>query len=259
MKVSFKWGYTTTRHIMFWLVLAAAVGRYFAKGSFSDSHKEFVDWLATDFNWMVSIALLCVVPIIYLFWAADRIHMEYVSGAEARKAELESKVATYEERDRPKLTVSFSKGISGCSATNHNGLRYFRLLVMLDYFQGITGCSGVLTCVERESDGKILMNHESIPLPFVPSHEPDTTNKTLMPARPFFLDVLVVHEFSQQLQNPGPGKVYLLKDNQGNLVFDKPDTYLLTVNLAGVGIPTQIVKVRFEWTGDYNTVAYSIV
>jgi len=245
---------------MFWLGIAAALGLSLSKESpWGNNHRAFLDWLANDFNWIAPILFLCVVPMIYLFRAADQIHSEYVAAAEATQLELSNKLEAYEKGDQAKFVVSFSKGISGCCASNHNGQLYYRLLVMLECHQAVSSCSGVLTCVERKSDGKILMNHESIPLPFTPSHEADSTNKTLVPARPYFLDLLIVHEKAQQLQNPGPGgEVYILKDNEDNPVFSKPDTYLLTVNLAGIGIKTQIEKACFEWTGDFKTVEYSM-
>jgi hypothetical protein len=180
---------------------------------------------------------------------------------------LNQKLVTIEngnlEEKRAKLEVECAKSVEGCSVTSEQSSRhYFRARVTLRCHQAVSGCFGSLTRIEGFASNRLIREQEVDTLPFAPSHDPDSTSKTLSPDVPIFLDVLVVDFRS------GVDQVYIAhkqhganpaRTADGHYVFESVGIFSISVKMGGTGIPTQTVRFRFNWTGDYRTSELSVI
>ena len=135
------------------------------------------------------------------------------------------------EKEKPKFKLSCSKDITGCAVLNENhSLKFFRLLVETDCVNGIENCLGHLIKIEK--DGVIIYDHDARELPFAPAESVDSLAKTIFPATPYYLDVLVGYLHHGHIAFATKDHCSP-KDIKGEYIFRNIGEYNLTVGVSG--------------------------
>lgn len=239
-------------------VLAAAaiiVGLVLA--GLQSSGKLPVVWSNSQLAFCAEMAAVFLGALHFLFWRPYTREMESRSEIQNLQQAIADRESTLVEGNRPKLEFECATAINGCSVISEASFRhYFRAKVTLRCHQAVSGCFARLVQIQRASDNHVIRNHEIDRLPFAPSRAPDSLSKTLSPEVPEFLDVLIVdfrlgvNRVLIAAENDGAKPAMTVENTYGFNTFEK---YFLTLMTGGAGIPTQTVRLLFDWTGDHRT------
>jgi predicted transcriptional regulator len=168
-----------------------------------------------------------------------------------------NKYAALRSKLTPKFILSCNSKISGCVKFNDNrSMKFFRLCVQTECATEIRNCVGHLTKIEK--DGKVVFEDDSLDLPFAFADQPDSLAKTIFPNNPYYLDVLAFEfKFFKMWFAVKGGR--LATDKFGNDIFEEKGEYILSVSVSGSDVPTQQVKLRFNWQRDIDTVIWETI
>lgn len=102
--------------------------------------------------------------------------------------------------------------------------------------------------VEIKKGDRVCFDQNAAPLPIAP-WEKDPMTATVYPDNPRFIDVIYVHK-NGELK---PGAFGWNFKDDFHTYFDEHGDYFFIVKIIGETIPTQTVRLRFTWTGDWKT------
>ncbi len=191
----------------------------------------------------ISLLVAILIFVWILVWLPFRRH-------EMLQKEHVEEIEPLLERLKPKFKLSCGKDIPGCAVMNDKRTHIFlRMLVETDCVDGIKNCCGHLTKIEK--NGVTVFDHESRQLPFAPSTDNDSVAKTIYHNTPYFLDVLVLWYYMNQVI-VATKVISPAHDKNGAYIFKDNGEYILTVSVSGEKVPTEPTKLRLDWKNDWQ-------
>jgi hypothetical protein len=162
------------------------------------------------------------------------------------------------EKLRPKLKIACSRDIDGCvkpALWPDGPVNFFRIMVEGDCVDAVNDCKGQLTSIKH--DAEIKWSGDQALLTFAPGEDNDATSKTIRHKVAEYLDILAITYTG--VIRPGTrnrGWPYIPPLGQ---IFEEIGEYIFTVKISGQSIPTVEAILKFDWTGDYETSALSLI
>jgi hypothetical protein len=210
-----------------------------------------VFWPASDLRWLwIIMALSALCYTIYGTWARER-----------------KRVVELEEKSRPKLKIECRMDLLGCrteptkiTMADRSGnpvgfkiARYFRAAVRTDNSEPIHECRGLLT--EISKDGTILWGGDTQVIDFAPANAGDAQSKTIHQLNEF-LDILGITDQGEILIC-APKLFWRFKSL--SLIFSTPGDCFLTIEILGKNIGSVVERLKFYWSGSWETSALTLV
>jgi hypothetical protein len=149
-------------------------------------------------------------------------------------------------------TAYFSEGTDIWSEIDNKCVVWRVQVDVVDYMS-INNCTGVVISIINKSKNELL--GDNLKVPFSPSEDEDAFRKEIKNKIPEYLDILVITE-KNKIKSPPHRGSHLTAINLDE-IFDEIGEYVLTVVVAGSMPRSEEIKLKFNWTGNWQTAELS--
>jgi hypothetical protein len=195
----------------------------------------FVTWLKLDVPpWTVTIWFIMFLSVVIAFsaWFA------------ATKNAL-----TLEHDLRPKIQTACGEHVTGSRGPNKT-CDSLRIVVLSLSTAPITDCRAFIIDIHRNGEPRFTGNTPQ--LTFYPAESAQPLVMTVYPEKAVYIDVVYVHQNGSLAPGTYMGSVSWNYAKTFQEIIDEIGEYEFTVKITGQ-MPTETVRLKFNWTGNWKT------